>query len=144
MLEATEEIKDKLREQAHEMSRPFCYMDYITVPLDEDDNAVCPKCGTDDLMRELEGVGVEYGYDWIMEHIVKEEGTAIDADEMYDDLLDECNEPFKLGDLEYSPSQVLKNVDPTAYEMGKHEYLDSLVEDGQLVCLGDTYYQLDL
>lgn len=144
MLEATEEIKDKLREQAHEMSRPFCYMDYITVPLDEDDNAVCPKCGTDDLMRELEGVGVEYGYDWIMEHIVKEEGTAIDGDEMYDDLLDECYEPFKLGDLEYSPSQVLRDVDPTAYRIGKQDYLDSLVEDGQLVCLDGTYYQLDL
>jgi len=144
MLEATEEIKDKFREQAHEMSRPFCYMDYITVPLDEDGNAVCPKCGTDDLMRELEGVGVEYGYDWIMEHIVKEEGTAIDADEMYADLLDECYEPFKMGDLEYSPSQVLKDVDPTAYRIGKQDYLDSLVEDGQLVCLDGTYYQLDL
>lgn len=144
MLEATEEIKNKLREQAHEVSRPFCYMDYLTVTVDDDGNAVCPKCGTDDLMRELEGVGVEYGYDWIMEHIVKEEGTAIDGNEMYDELLDECYEPFKIGDLEYSPSQVLKDVDPTAYRIGKQDYLDSLVEDGQLVCLGGTYYRLDL
>lgn len=144
MLEATEEIKDKLRDKAHEISRPFCYSDYITVAINENGTAFCPKCGSDDLMRELEGVGVEYGYDWIMEHIIKEEGTAIDTDEMYDDLLDECYEPFKIGELEYSPSDVLKNVDPIAYRTGKHDYLDGLVQDGQLVCLDGTYYQLDL
>jgi hypothetical protein len=36
MLEATEEIKEMLKERAHEISKPFCYSDYRTVEPGED------------------------------------------------------------------------------------------------------------
>ena len=60
MINATDAIKEVLKERAHDESRPFCYSDYITVKVDDQGNAFCPKCGSDDLMRELDGVGVEY------------------------------------------------------------------------------------
>jgi hypothetical protein len=142
MINATEQIKQLLKEQAHEESRPFCYGDYITVAVDEAGNAFCPKCGSDDLVREVPGVGVEYGYDWVIEHIVETEGEKVDIKEMYADLLDEIYEPIKFGELEYSPSQVLESVDPLAFHMGADEYADSLVEDGDLIELDSNYYRL--
>ncbi|MBL8083599.1 MAG: hypothetical protein JNN26_13355 [Candidatus Obscuribacter sp.] len=78
MLEASAEIKEKLQEMAHEASRPFCYSVYVTVEADENGQYRCPKCGSDDLMREVEGVGVEYGFDWVMEHLVEVQGEKVD------------------------------------------------------------------
>ncbi len=143
MINATENIKQTLEERAHEESRPFCYGDYITVSVDKDGQAFCPKCGSDDLMRELPGVGVEYGYDWIAKHLVETEGEDVDIKEMYKDLLDEIYEPIKFNELEYSPSQVLQAVDPVAFNMGADEYADSLVEDGCLIESNGKYYRLD-
>ena len=111
VITATETIKEKLQEMAHELFRPFCYSDYQTVMPDENGDAVCPKCGSDDLMREVDGVGVEWGYDWVIEHIVEREGEAVDIEELYRDLLDEIYESVKFGELQYSPSHVLENVD---------------------------------
>jgi len=51
--------------------------------------------------------------------------------DMYDDFLDEVSPPIKIGVLTYSPSEVLKSVDPTAYRTGFNDFLDSegIIED---------------
>lgn len=143
MLEASEKIKEALKEKAHDLSRPFCYSDYMTVEENEDGEFICPKCDSDDLMREVEGVGVEWGYDWVIDHLVETEGEKVDIEELFRELLDEIYEPIKFGELEYCPSQVLEAVDSTAFRMGCNENADSLVEDGQLVCLNGNYYRID-
>ncbi|MBX9570671.1 MAG: hypothetical protein K2X77_17395 [Candidatus Obscuribacterales bacterium] len=142
-INATDKIQEALKERAHDESRPFCYSDYITVTPNEDGQAFCPKCGSDDLMREVEGVGVEYGYEWVMEHIVKEDGERVDIEDMHRDLLDEIYPAVKFGELEYSASHVLETIDPTAFNMGANEYADSMVEEGQLIELNGDYYRLD-
>lgn len=43
---------------------------------------------------------------------------------LYDQMLDETNEQIVIGNLLYSPSDVLKAVDPIAYEQGFLDYLD--------------------
>jgi hypothetical protein len=78
-------------------------------------NAFCPKRGSDDLMRKLDGV-CEFGYEWIMEHIVEAEGEHVDVEERYRDL--QCYPEVKFGELMYSPSLVLESVDPTAFRIG--------------------------
>jgi hypothetical protein len=143
MIEATEAIKEALRVRAEEASSPFCYSDYITVKANADGEFFCPKCGSDDLMRSVEGVGVEWGFDWVVEHLIREEGEAVDINELYSDLLDETNEPVRFGELEYLPSTVLEAVDPVAFEMGASDYADSEVEDGRLICLNGKYYRLE-
>jgi hypothetical protein len=142
MITATESIKEQLTERAYEESHPFCYSDYLRVEANEDGDYRCPKCGSDDLMRELEGVGVEWGTDWIVEHLVEEEGEEVDTAEFYRDLLDEIYEAIKFGELEYSPSMVLETVDRVAFEMGCDEYADSEVEEGRLIELNGRYYQM--
>lgn len=47
----------------------------------------------------------------------------------YEDMLDEVHGDVELGDLVYSPSAVLKAVDPIAYRCGFTDFVDSLEED---------------
>ncbi len=46
--------------------------------------------------------------------------------EAYNDLLDECNDEIVIGSLRYSPSQVLREVDPIAYNIGLTDFQDAL------------------
>lgn len=48
-------------------------------------------------MRELEGIGVEWGTDWIVDHLVREEGEEVDIAKLY--RVDETYEPIKFGEL---------------------------------------------
>ena len=143
MIEATDSIKEQLTERAYDESHAFCYSDYRRVEANVDGEYRCPKCGSDDLMRELEGVGVEWGTDWIIEHLVREEGEEVDIAELYRDLLDEIYDPIKFGELEYSPSMVLESVDRVAFEMGCDEYADSELDDGRLIELNGSYYRMN-
>jgi hypothetical protein len=43
----------------------------------------------------------------------------------FDDMLDEVCDEVRIGTLSYSPSHVLKNVDPIAYRVGFSEWLDA-------------------
>lgn len=49
----------------------------------------------------------------------------------YDEMLDETNQEIKIGSLTYSPSQVLKAVDPIAYDIGLSEYFSFLIEEDE-------------
>ena len=51
-----------------------------------------------------------------------DEDVAVDA---YEEMLDECYEPFRMGQMQYRPSYVLKEVDPIAYHCGLTDYVDS-------------------
>ena len=50
---------------------------------------------------------------------------------LYDEMLDETNQEIKIGSLTYSPSQVLKAVDPIAYDIGFSEYIDFIASDDE-------------
>lgn len=49
-----------------------------------------------------------------------------EAEEAYEVMLDECYEPFRIGQMEYRPSYVLKEVDPVAYRCGLIDYIDGI------------------
>ena len=44
------------------------------------------------------------------------------TEEDYDEMLDDCFGPVRVGSLEYSASHVLKKVDPIAYRCGFSDY----------------------
>ena len=53
-----------------------------------------------------------------------------DYEDQFDESLDESIPEIEIGCLTYSPSPVLKNVDPTAYRCSLNDFVDSLdVED---------------
>lgn len=57
-----------------------------------------------------------------LDNFDKEEHASLDE---YDDMLNECNDMVEIGSMAYSPSQVLKSVDPIAYDCGFSEWVDS-------------------
>jgi hypothetical protein len=59
--------------------------------------------------------------------------TEWEAMALYDDMLDECYEPYNLNGMEYMPSAILKECDPIAYRVMFSEYADQLAEEGQPV-----------
>ena len=47
------------------------------------------NCWSDDLMRHLAGVGVEYGTEWVIEHLIQQHCQPVDGVEMFCEMLDE-------------------------------------------------------
>ena len=52
-----------------------------------------------------------------------------DLKEQYDELLDEIYGEVKLGNLTFSPSRIIRELDPIAYRTGLSEYEDSLRDE---------------
>lgn len=51
--------------------------------------------------------------------------TWEEAEEQYSDMLDEITGPVNILGMEYSASRVLREMDPIAYRVGLHDYIDS-------------------
>ena len=132
------DIQTRLEQAAYKASQPFCYGCYSLAPTGR-----CKRCGSDDLMRHVEGVGVEYGTDWIISHLLKTRLEPVDGDAMFEDLLDECYPEVQVGCCTFSPSQVMKELDPICFNIGVTENLDALTEDGQLYAHDGDYYTLE-
>ena len=62
------------------------------------------------------------------EEMFREMYSDEDIEEMYKEALDEMGE-VKLGNLTFSPSRIIKELDPIAYRTGLGEYEDMLMED---------------
>jgi len=60
------------------------------------------------------------------------------AEQMFDEYLDDAYEPVKLGFGTFYASQILKNCDPIAYDLGLGEFYDHLAENADIYVLGYT------
>lgn len=130
-------IHARLESAAYKVTENFCYGCYKVVEGDQ-----CPQCWSDDFMRHLSGVGVEYGTEWVIEHLIKQHCTTVDGEELYEEILDECYPEIAIGCCTFSPSDVMKELDPTAFRIGVSENADSLVQDEQLYECDGEYYQV--
>jgi len=54
--------------------------------------------------------------------------TMEEALEMYEQMLDESG-PVIVGGIEFSPSAILKEMDPIAYDTGFNDYMDGIGVD---------------
>ena len=130
----TDDLQEKLTALAFDVTDNFCYCCYKVVEGDH-----CPSCHSDDFMRHLDGVGVEYGTGWVVEHLIKEHCSAVDAEEQFEELLSETCETVKIGSLEYDPGYVLRNIDPVAFRCGVS---DMLADDEQFVEADGEHYRV--
>jgi|TARA_R110002049_G_scaffold36447_3_gene116169 hypothetical protein len=62
------------------------------------------------------------------EKMFRERFSDEDIKDMYNESLDEMGD-VKLGNLTFSPSRIIKELDPVAYRVGLNEYEDMLMED---------------
>lgn len=132
------EIQTQLHELALKRSLPFCYNDYIECP-----DGRCPKCGSDDLMRMLHGVGCEWGTDWVIKSILETELTPVDLDEEFEESIRQCYpETTKVSWMEFDTVSIMKEQDPISWRLARDEYVDSLEQDEELISFnsGSSYY----
>lgn len=133
-----QEICNRLHTVALKITDNFCYPCHKVVEGD-----YCPTCRSDDFMRHLEGVGAGYGTDWVISHLLITRLETVDGEEMFEELLDECYPEVKIGCCTFSPSQVMKELDPVCFNMGVQENLESLADGGQLFEFCGNYYRLE-
>jgi hypothetical protein len=133
-----DELRKRLNRLALEKSNAFCYGCYKRVKSPE-----CPSCGSDDLMREMEGVGVEFGTEWIISHLVDQNVSELNAEEAFDELLkDSYGEETKVGPCTFDTVDLIKTMDPTFYRVSLSDYLSSLESDEDIVSFdgGESFF----
>ena len=62
------------------------------------------------------------------EKMFRERFSDEDIKDMYNESLDEMGD-VKIGNLRFSPSEIVNVLDPIAYRTGLNEYEDMLMED---------------
>lgn len=132
------EIQQKLEKLAYEKTVPFCYSDYIECP-----NGRCSKCGSDDLQRLYKGIGNDWGVDWVIQEILSQELTAVDADQVFEDCMREVYpESTTIGFIIYDTVSACRELDPIAWDCAREEYISSLESDEEIVSFdnGSTFY----
>lgn len=132
------EIQQKIEQLAYKRTTPFCYGCYIKAP-----KGVCPQCHSDDLMRTMDGVGCDWNIDFAVEYILQEELTPVDTETTFEDLIRSCYpEETTVGWMKFDTCDLMKSQDPIAWRIARDEYIDSLVEDEQIVSFdnGANYY----
>ncbi len=133
-----DEIQEKLEQLAFDRTTPFCYGCYIKAP-----KGVCPQCHSDDLMRHLEGVGVEWGTSWVIKHILQEELTPIDIEDAFEESVRQCYpEEVTVGWSTVDTVEVLKSQDPISWRCAQSDWESQEEEEGNIMSFdnGSTYY----
>ena len=133
-----ENIKSSLEKIAFQKTIPFCYQCYKAAP-----TGTCKTCMSDDFMRLLPEFGSEYGTEWVIEELLKENLETVDAEEIFEQMIEKCyEETTKVGFMEFSTVEIMKNNDPIYWSMAQSEYNDGLVQDEQLISFdnGSNYY----
>lgn len=94
-------------------------------------------------MRLLDGVGCEWGTDWIVKHIIQENLSPATTSEVFEGVIRECYpETIQVGWLNLDTVSVIKDQDPISWKLAEEEWIDNELEEGNLVTFdnGTTYY----
>ncbi len=84
----------------------------------------------------LDGVGAEWGTDWVIKHILQEELTSVDIDETFEESVRQCYpEEVTVGWITVDTVEVLKSQDPTSWRIARDEYIDELVAIEEIYCM---------
>ncbi len=136
-----ETLKKNLSHYAFAHSDAFCYGCYKIVKPNHAGHFVCPTCSSDDLMRHLHGVGVEYGIEWVMATLIKANCKAVDVDEFYHAWLSEIYfDDVTICGIKFDQATALKDLDPIAYELGQSDMIHSYLDDETWLEVDGLYF----
>ena len=133
-----DEVYNVLEKIAYQKSKPFCYGCYQEVK-----KTHCASCGSDDNMRLVEGFGVEYGIEWVIDYYIAENCAPVDPEFAEDSLRDCYSETVQVGWITVDPLDVIKELDPISYRIAIDEYIDGFRADGEIVEVGSEDYWKD-
>lgn len=143
---SNESIISKLDQLVMLKTQGFCYGCYIKADL-TDQGEKCPKCGSDDLMRILDGYGCEYGTESFYEQILEEIGAnkckAQFDENWYEEQLNEIYGTVKICGVEFDAGHAYHELDPLTFDLGLSEEISNMEEDGEIIEIKDQYYWVD-
>ena len=94
-------------------------------------------------MRLVRGVGVEWGNDWVIEHLISENCTPVDISEAFEDSIRGCyDETVKIGWIEYDVINAIKELDPVSWDVAESDWISNEVSEGNLIEFEHSYYWL--
>lgn len=130
------ELQQQLRNLALKRTIPFCYSCYQQAP-----TGVCKSCHSDDLIRLLPGHGCEYGLDWAIAAILREELTPVETKEAFEDSVRSCYlGEVQVGWMSFDAVSVMKEMDPVSWNLAMSEWLDQEMEGENIVLIGGVYF----
>jgi len=66
----------------------------------------------------------------------------VDLDQLYRDMLDECEPEVKVAGLSFCASRIVEELDPVAFRCGVNDYADGLVNDSITEEIDGNHYDL--
>lgn len=132
------EIKIQLEQIAFDKTIPFCYSCYSECLIGR-----CAVCGSDDLMRLLPEHGCEYGTDWVINVLLKENLTPADLSEAFEESIRQCYpENTKVGWMEFDTITLMRENDPISWKCALSEYESQEESEENIISFdnGSTYY----
>lgn len=133
------EIQKRLEAFAFQHSKPFCYSCYREAPVGR-----CLRCGSDDLMRLVPGVGCEWGIDWVIRHFTEERLSRVNTEEEFEESVRQCYpEDVKVGWMNFDAISVMKEMDPVSWKMARSEWESQEEDEGNLISFdnGASYFR---
>lgn len=78
-----------------------------------------------------------------LEKRVKAELEPVDVEQIYRDMLDECEPEVNVAGLSFVPSRVVEELDPVAFRCGVNDYVASLVGETLSEEIDGNHYDLE-
>ena len=94
-------------------------------------------------MRLVEGVGVEYGTEWVIEEILREHLKPVNQEEVFETMIEDCySADTKVAWLEVNTIDILKEMCPCDWRLACDEYIYNLEQDEEVMSFdnGSTYF----
>ena len=66
----------------------------------------------------------------------------VDLEQLYRDMLDECEPKVKVAGLSFCASRIVEELDPVAFRCGVNDYADGLVNDSITEEINGNHYDL--
>ena len=130
------ELMKKLKKVAIMKTVPFCYSCYIDCP-----NGICRICHSDDLMRKLEDIGVEYGIMWVINHLIEKNVEIFNIENAFQNhITSQYGQKVQIAFLNTDLIEAIKSVDEVAWEMEKKSFLGDLKLVGEVYEIKNNYY----
>lgn len=112
------EIKNQLHKLALKRSIPFCTGCYQNAP-----SGICSECGSDDLARLVPSVGLDWGTEWIVEHILETELTHVNQEDAFEESIRQCcPETTQVGWMTFDTVELMKTQDPISWQIAALEF----------------------
>lgn len=97
-------------------------------------------------MRLVQGVGCEWGLDWVIQHILETELTPVDLEESFEESIRQCYpETTKIGWMEFDTVTLMKENDPIGWRCALAYFEFEEMNEERIISFdnGATYYRTD-